>query len=115
VIAWWERRRLPFNLIVGATGVVTLLTVNLFAALPPFGFGPRIPAAAVAAYALLANLFYSSGWAFEIAFNTWWGNSPPRIGPLLFRQGLLFAIGLTLLPIGIAAVAFAARVLRLIL
>ena len=110
IVTWWERRRLRFNLIVGGTGLFTLLSVDLFGWLPPSPHPFGAPLGGVIAYAILANLFYTAGWAFEIAFNVWWKDDPPAVGPFLFRQGLLFSIGLTLLPIGLAAVEWLARI-----
>lgn len=109
VISWWERRRLAFNLIVGSTGVLSMLVVNLFGWLPPRSHGP-MPLVAAVAFGVVANLCYTSGWMIELLFNAWWKDNPPAIGPVLFRQGLLFSIGLTMLPIGVAALDFAMRV-----
>ena len=33
IIGWWERRRLPYNLIIGGTGLVTGTVVSLMMAL----------------------------------------------------------------------------------
>jgi hypothetical protein len=115
IVGWWERRRLRFNLIVGGAGLVTLGTVTLFSWLPPLSQGTGIPLGVVVAYGILANLFYTVGWISEIAFNAWWKDDPPPVGPLLFRQGLLFSIGLTLLPIGLAAIGWLARVVRAVI
>ncbi|MBL8985315.1 MAG: hypothetical protein JNJ80_03525 [Gemmatimonadetes bacterium] len=112
VIAWWERRRLAFNLIVGGTGILTLMVANLFAWLPPDRGAGLPPLFAAVVYGVAANLFYTSGWMFEVLFNAWWKDDPPRIGPVLFRQGLLFSIGLTLLPTAFVALDYGFRVLR---
>ena len=112
VIGWWERRRVRFNLVVGMAGVVTLTAINLLNVLPPGSRGLVFFPAPILAYAFLANLFYTSGWALELAFNAWWRDDPPAVGPVLFRQGLLFSVGLTLLPIGIAALDWTFRLLR---
>jgi len=71
------------------------------------------PLVGVLAYAALANFFYTGGWITELAFNAWWGNDPPRIGPILFRQGLIFAVGVTLLPVALAALGWGARLIDL--
>jgi len=37
IIRWWERRRLPYNLAVGAAGVLSLAFSTILVALPPNG------------------------------------------------------------------------------
>jgi hypothetical protein len=53
----------------------------------------------IAAYGLAANVCYSFGWGIELALKRIMGDRAPLIGPALFRQGLAFSVGLTLLPI----------------
>ena len=97
ILGWWEARRSTFNLIVGASGILTLLIVRLVSLIPPgvpFMFDWRV----VLAYGLLANVCYSFGWAAETAAQRLWGDRISPLGPALFRQGLAFSVGLTLLP-----------------
>jgi hypothetical protein len=98
LIAWWERRRLTFNVMVGGAGLITLLFVYLISFIPP---SARIPLdwRPIALYAVLANICYTFGWAVEGVAQRIWGDKCPRFGPALFRQGLVFSMGLTLLPI----------------
>jgi hypothetical protein len=101
-LRWWESRRLLFNKVVGATGLATLASISLFLVLPPHTMGKPslLPMLAFsAAYAVAANACYTLGWFLELAARAVWGRRAPDIGPLLFRQGLIFAVGLTLLPI----------------
>jgi len=112
VIAWWERRRLRFNLIVGATGLVTIAGANALFLLPPESRWIGLPPAlAVLAYGALANLCYTAGWATELAFNRWWRDDPPAVGPVLFRQGLVFSVGVTLLPLALAVIGWGVRII----
>lgn len=101
VIGWWESRRWLYNRVVGAAGVFTLGAINLLALLP--GGPPPMPLEAMVvaplAYGTAANLCYSSGWALELLAKAAWGNRAPHMGPLLFREGLIFSVGLTLLPV----------------
>ena len=98
LLTWWESRRLTFNAIVGGTGLFTLLVVYIISFIPP---SARMPLdwRPIAVYAVLANICYSFGWAIEALAQRIWGEKCPRFGPALFRQGLAFAVGLTLLPI----------------
>lgn len=114
LLGWWESRRLMFNGIVGATGVFTLLVVQMIALLPPGLQGMPFDWRPVVAYGVLANVCYSFGWGLEAVAQRVWGDHCPRFGPALFRQGLAFSIGLTLLPILIASIAWVAHVAQIL-
>jgi len=62
------------------------------------GPGPRalLP---ILVYAVLANVCYTLGPIIELILERVWKDRLLPIGPALFRQGLAFSIGLTLLPI----------------
>ena len=45
---------------------------------------------------LMANIAYSLGAIVEVATNKLWGRKVLPVGPALFRQGVLFSVGLTL-------------------
>jgi hypothetical protein len=99
IVTWWESRRLLYNAIVGACGLMTLSVVTvamLVAGQSPFRGTPWVP---VLAYAFMANVCYTLGPLIEITLERVWKDRILPIGPALFRQGLAFAIGLTLLPI----------------
>lgn len=98
LFTWWESRRLMFNAAVGGTGLFTLLVVYLISFIPPSAHMP-IGWQPIAAYGVLANICYTFGWAIEAAAQRIWGDKCPKFGPALFRQGLAFSVGLTLLPI----------------
>lgn len=115
IIGWWERRRLGFNLAVGAAGLLSLGIINLAQALPPSASPLGVPLIAPVIYAIFANICYTAGWAGELGFYAWWREDPPAVGPVLFRQGLIFSVGLTLLPIALASVGWAVRLARWVL
>jgi hypothetical protein len=115
-VHWWESRRLVFNQVLGATGLVSLMGMVFFFALPPNPAYISLEFLVGAAfYGALANVFYTLGWMTELLARLVWGRSAPNMGPLLFRQGLIFAIGLTLLPMLLAAIFWIVGVLDLIL
>lgn len=110
-LRWWESRRLTYNKVVGATGLVSLAGVSFFCALPPFGsflLGWEM-LIGVAMYAFLANVCYTLGWQIELVARRVLGRNAPELGPILFRQGLIFSVGLTLLPILLSALLWMAR------
>ena len=97
ILGWWEKRRLPFNLIVGSAGLVTLgVTQGLMWIFP----GPMewVPWQPVVVYGALANVCYLFGPAVELAIEKLWGGRVLPTGPALFRMGLTFSVGLTLFP-----------------
>jgi hypothetical protein len=109
LLTWWESRRLTYNIVVGTTGVFTLVVVRAITLLPPSASMP-LDWRPIAAYAVAANICYTSGWAIEATAQRIWGSRCPAFGPALFRQGLAFATGITLLPILIVSVGWVARV-----
>jgi hypothetical protein len=107
-IAWWESRRLQYNLVVGVAGVVTLTVTGLISVVPP-GLPMAYDWRPIVAYGLLANVCYSIGWFIELAMLRLIGKRAPAIGPAMFRQGLAFSVGLTLLPIPIVSAGWLVR------
>jgi len=115
ILRWWESRRLTYNVIIGATGVFTLAAMKLIAIIPPLSFKLPIFWPGIIAYGIFANLCYSLGFATEAAMQRAWHEETPRVGPALFRQGLIFSVGLTLFPIGLMGISWGLQVLRWIL
>ena len=109
ILTWWESRRLVYNVVVGATGLVSLGIIGLISLVPPGvpKFFP--PWQAILAYGALANVCYTFGPAIEIALQRLWKDRVLPVGPVLFRQGLSFSIGLTLLPVFIASATWVVR------
>jgi hypothetical protein len=112
IFRWWESRRLTFNLSVGAAGLVTLAAIKVIALLPPLSVSMPVFWPAVAAYGVFANLFYSLGFVTEAAMQRAWHDDTPRVGPALFRQGLVFSVGLTLFPIALMGINYGFHVLK---
>lgn len=98
IIRWWEKRRFAYNVAVGAAGLVTLGIASVVSALPPNGFVARVPLIAVVIFGALANVCYLLGPAVEILIEKIWGAEVLPTGPVLFRMGLTFSVGLTLFP-----------------
>ena len=112
LIRWWESRRLIFNAVVGATGLVTMSVLAIGVFLPmgiPF---TELPWGAVIAYGVAANVCYSFGWMVESALERWLGRETYGAGPALFRHGLVFSVGLTLFPVVMAGVFWLEKVVR---
>jgi hypothetical protein len=108
IIAWWEARRPTYNLIVGSAGLLSLGVVRIVTWLPPhiampIGWQP------IVVFGVMANVCYSLGWVLETAAQRLWGDRVRPLGPPLFRQGVAFSVGLTLLPIVLASVTWVIR------
>jgi len=112
IVRWWESRRLAYNAIVGGAGLVTLAVARLVTWLPPDPiFQPVFDWRPIVAYGVLANLCYLMGPAIEAAIHKLWGREVLPTGPALFRMGLTFSVGLTLLPILLVVLGWIFRVL----
>ena len=112
-LRWWESRRLFYNKIVGATGLVTLAGISVISLLPPHPVpvGPLPMLVGSVVYGVLANGCYSAGWLLEMLARKVWGRQAPDLGPLLFRQGLIFSVGLTLFPLLLVCLLWVLRVI----
>ena len=115
IIAWWERRRLAYNGWVGAAGLVSLVTVSSYAALS--GGEEVFPGALIAAavFGGMANLCYFFGPATELLLEKLWGRRVMPTGPLLYRVGLTFSVGLALFPTLLTAMLVTLRLMLALL
>lgn len=112
IFKWWERRRLAYNAIIAAGGAVTLTVAGLGNLLVgnPITLGwlltPVVPVL------LAANACYTLGPIVESLAHKLWGREVLPVGPHLFRAGLIFSVGLTLvLPMILLGFFFVIRVL----
>jgi hypothetical protein len=97
VIGWWERRRPFYNLLVGSAGLLTLLVAQIQRLVTPAFEGP--PLAFIIVYAIAANLCYSLGAPTHLLLRRILKESAGPVAQAIFRYGLAFSIGLTLLPV----------------
>lgn len=98
-IVWWERRRIPYNLVLLATALFSFLLIviasNHFIA-REVDLGSPLLGAIV--YAVGANLCYTLGWITELLFYSDDPIQPERTRKRIFRLGLIFSILVTLSP-----------------
>ena len=119
VIAWWESRRIPYNLIVGATGIVTVIVVLLMGFVTEHVVGEAIYAqgspifeiAAVILYGITVNICFAGGWILELLSRRIWGTRAEAFGEIAFTWGTLCSVLLTLAPAALAVVVGAYRIL----
>jgi hypothetical protein len=109
VVAWWELRRLPYNVIVGVTSLLTLVVFfavawgcELSGGLP---LGqpkpPLLVIIAIAAYWIVTNVFYTFGWILELLVARVWHVSTPVFGPIVFTMFTAISLVVTLIPAGL--------------
>jgi hypothetical protein len=110
ILGWWESRRPLYNAVVGGAGLLSMGVVYLMSLVPP---SPRMGFAweLIVVYGVLANICYTFGGVVEAGAQRIWGDKSPKFGPALFRQGLAFSVGLTLLPILLMSFTWVARML----
>ncbi|HTF90531.1 MAG TPA: hypothetical protein VK843_19090 [Planctomycetota bacterium] len=105
-IGWWERRRLAFNLVVGAVGALTcFIGLVALAVLERFFHEPvEMPDPpififfAIGGYAVMANVCFTGGWIVELLVRWLWRDDGTRFASIGFTLGLVFSAGLTLAP-----------------
>jgi len=113
VVGWWEARRVAFNLIVGATGVITSVLVLLIAWASerwlgiPIGLPdpPVLVILAVIAFGAAANICYAGGWVVELIVRRTWPGDSERVGVISFALGIVVAVVVTLVPVVIVGSA----------
>jgi len=105
-IGWWEARRVPFNLVVGSVGVVSVAVVSIVALGSFFLFhsdlgspdSPLLPVFGAVFYAVVVNVLYTGGWITELVIRAIWPEQADRFATLTLSFGLVLTILVTLLP-----------------
>ena len=97
IIGWWEKRRLMYNVAVGAAGAISMVAITIVASIDQGRF--FVPWQGAVVFGVLANVCYLLGPAAELLINKLWGRTMLPTGPSLFRMGLTFSVGLALLPV----------------
>lgn len=112
IFGWWEKRRLPYNLMVGGSGLLSIAIGNVLALLPPGSelFAMIPPWQPIVVFGVLANVFYLLGPLVEITIDKIWGREILPTGPVLYRMGLTFSLGLTMIPVLMSLVFWVARI-----
>jgi hypothetical protein len=90
IVAWWEARRVPYNLIVGSIGVVSLLLFSLFIGLT-HELKPgedAIEPMALFVAPIAVNICYTAGWIVELISDAIRRKGSSPIGPLLLKLGV---------------------------
>jgi hypothetical protein len=100
VVSWWEARRIPYNVIVGALGLVSLVvffvSISTSGRLQP-GEDAVEPIALLFA-PIAANVCYTAGWLVEVPLRFVRPSLCPGFTAHLFRLGIAFSLFVISLP-----------------
>ena len=100
IILWWELRRIPYNLIVGTTGLISLSLFYFFISrtteLKP-GEDAVEPIALLAAPVVM-NICYTAGWVVEGFLDKAHSDEDEVLGPKLLRSGLKLSLFVVAIP-----------------
>jgi hypothetical protein len=99
IVLWWEYRRIPYNLIVGLFGLISLGVMALIEINTPYAMDMGSPLLGIILFGLGANVFYTGGWIAELLARGI-GKEPSRnLGPQLLLAGLVFSVLLDFVPL----------------
>jgi len=100
VILWWELRRIPFNLLIGAYGALCLVlfywAITSSGHLQP-GEDAVEPLALIAA-AFAANACYTLGWLLELPVRLLMPALSAQFGAVLLKLGIGFSLFIISVP-----------------
>ena len=100
VIAWWELRRIPINIIVGCVGFVSLMAFFLFITLA-HELKPgedAVEPLALLATPILFNIGYTAGWIAELFLRVVWRERNPVVASALLKLGVSGTLFCALIP-----------------
>ena len=101
---WWELRRIPYNLLILATGIACLAAIE---AQQTWFVSPgkqfvledvRPVAVVILLFALGANVCFTFGWTTEVFIKLIWGCPTKRFAEISYTIGLLIAFLATVVP-----------------
>ena len=110
IIWWWESRRLHYNVIVGGSGLFSLGAFKVLTSIPPDAHSIPFFWTPIVAFGVLANACYLLGPTAELAIQKLSKGKILPTGPALFRMGLTFSVGLTMLPTLMAGLDWIIRI-----
>lgn len=108
IILWWELRRIPFNILIGIIGFISLILLYIFVDASVTGHSSEdiIEPFAIFLAPFAINFCYTLGWFVEITFGRIWKNDEPKLASKLLRFGTGISLAIVLLPTLISGVIF---------
>jgi hypothetical protein len=105
IIIWWELRRILYNVILVIFGLLSLTILSFIIKdiwsffSPPFFFFMLITI-----FMIFANIFYTSGWIFQLLFRKSKNRLINKVKPKIFIYGLFITAFITFLPCFISGI-----------
>ncbi len=100
LVRWWESRRIPYNILIGGVGLVSL--VVFFVSIESSGYlaagEDSVEPMALILAPFVVNLCYTAGWVGDAACRLVCRDLPARFTPVLFAVGVAFSLCVVLLP-----------------
>ncbi len=99
IILWWEFRRILYIFLLVVFGIFTLAILSFIVKdLWSFFSPPFLSLIWTGLFLFFANVFYTSGWIFQLITRNSSNRFINRIKPKLFIYGLLFSFSIELFP-----------------
>lgn len=99
IILWWEFRRILYNLLLIVFGIFALTILSFIVKdLWSFFSPPIFFLMWTGLFLFSANVFYTSGWVFQLITRNSSNKFIHRIRPKIFIYGLVFSFGIQLIP-----------------
>jgi hypothetical protein len=102
IVLWWEIRRVLYNIVVLAFGIMSLVIISTIVNVKPGE--DLVEPFAIIGFGILCNLCYSLGWLTEI-----FRKKDERYGPKMFKVGLYFTLFFVFLPLTIHIILWVFR------
>jgi len=100
IIMWWEARRIPYNILIGIYGFLSLLLFYFFilssGKLEP-GEDAVEPMAIIVA-PIVINIAYTAGWIVELILHYVFSMKSRIVGSILLKIGVVFSLIIVSLP-----------------
>lgn len=99
IVLWWEFRRILYNFLLIIFGIFSLILLSLIVKdLWSFFSPPIVFYVWIVFFLLLANIFYTSGWIFQLITRRTSNKFITCLQPKLFIYGLIFSFCVILTP-----------------
>ena len=92
ILMWWELRRIPYNILVGIAGYISMSVMESRFE-PKFEGEDVVEPISIFAFVILINACYTLGWISETA-----RDNDETYGPRIYKIGLFSTIILALFP-----------------
>ena len=99
-IAWWELRRVPFNIVIAAIGVVAfaIFATSIYSTGMLADGEDAVEPMALFLAPIAVNICYTAGWILEVPLRLFHPSLTPAFSPRLLKFGFCFSVLIISLP-----------------